>query len=103
MDSTIGKLKNELAEIRNQAMTAHIAGDKARAACLTGKAVGMKSTLAIAERILASQDREAIGELQGIERVIEALAPIPECHGQKPVRQQLSAGRISEQSKSGRK
>lgn len=79
MDATIGKLKNELTEIRNQAVTAHIAGDKAKADCLTGKAVGMKSTLAIAERIFKGEDREAIGELEGMERVIEALSPLPKC------------------------
>lgn len=81
MDATIGKLKNELAGIRNQAVTAHIAGDKERADCLTGKAVGMKSTLEIAERVLGGKDREAIGELEGMERVIEALSPLPKCSG----------------------
>ena len=79
MQATIGKLKNELTEIRNQAVTAHIAGDKARADCLTGKAVGMKSTLEIAERVLKARDREAVGELEGMERVIEALSPLPKC------------------------
>lgn len=79
MDVTIGKLKNELKEVRNQAVTAHIAGDKAKADCLTGKAVGMKSTLEIAERVLKAKDREAIGELEGMERVIEALSPLPRC------------------------
>jgi hypothetical protein len=81
MQATIGKLKNELTEIRNQAVTAHIAGDKRRADCLTGKAVGMKSTLEIAERVLKSHDREAVGELEGMERVIEALSPLPKCNG----------------------
>jgi hypothetical protein len=80
MDATIGKLKNELAEIRNQAVSAHIAGDKSKADCLTGKAVGMKSTLAIAERVLNGNDREAVGELEGMERVIEALSPLPKCN-----------------------
>lgn len=79
MDATIGKLKTELVEVRNQAVTAHIAGDKGRADCLTGKAVGMKSTLELAERILKARDREAIGELEGMERVIEALSPLPRC------------------------
>lgn len=79
MDATIGKLKTELSEVRNQAVTAHIAGDKAKADCLTGKAVGMKSTLELAERILKARDREAIGELEGMERVIEALSPLPKC------------------------
>jgi hypothetical protein len=80
MQARIGKLKSELVEIRNQAVTAHIAGDKAKADCLTGKAVGMKSTLEIAERILKAQDREAVGELEGMERVIEALSPLPKCN-----------------------
>jgi hypothetical protein len=80
MDATIGKLKTELSEVRNQAVTAHIAGDKAKADCLTGKAVGMKSTLELAERILKGKDREAIGELEGMERVIEALSPLPRCN-----------------------
>lgn len=80
MDATIGKLKTELKEVRNQAVTAHIAGDKAKADCLTGKAVGMKSTLEIAERILKGTDREAVGELEGMERVIEALSPLPRCN-----------------------
>ena len=81
MDAAIGKLKNELAEVRNQAVSAHIAGDRAKADCLTGKAVGMKSTLEIAERMFKSNDREAIGELEGMERVIEALSPLPKCNG----------------------
>ena len=81
MDATIGKLKNELAEIRSQAVTAHIAGDKGKADCLTGKAVGMKSTLDIAERVLSGKDREAVGELEGMERVIETLSPLPRCNG----------------------
>jgi hypothetical protein len=79
MQATLGKLKNELTEIRNQAVTAHIAGDKARADCLTGKAVGMKSTLEIAERVLKARDREAVGQLEGMERVIGALSPLPKC------------------------
>jgi hypothetical protein len=81
MDAAIGKLKNELAEVRNEAVSAHISGDKAKADCLTGKAVGMKSTLEIAERMFKQKDREAIGELEGMERVIEALSPLPKCNG----------------------
>ena len=80
MDATFGKLKSELADIRNQAVTAHIAGDKAKANCLTGKAVGMKSALEIAERGFKGEDHEAIGELEGMERVISALSPLPKCH-----------------------
>ena len=73
------KLKSELGEVRDQAVTAHIAGDKDRADCLMGKAVGMKSTIELAERILKCKDREAIGEMEGMERVIEALSPLPKC------------------------
>jgi hypothetical protein len=80
MDATFGKLKSELADIRNQAVTAHIAGDKQKANCLTGKAVGMKSTLEIAERVFKGKDTEAVGELEGMERVINALSPIPKCN-----------------------
>jgi len=80
MDATFGKLKSELADIRNQAVTAHIAGEKEKANCLTGKAVGMKSALEIAERIFKTKDKEAIGELEGMERVINALSPLPKCN-----------------------
>ena len=80
MDATFGKLKSELADIRNQAVTAHIAGQKEKANCLTGKAVGMKSALEIAERVFKAKDQEAIGELVGMERVINALSPLPKCN-----------------------
>ncbi len=80
MDSTFGKLKSEPADIRNQAVTAHIAGDKEKANCLTGKAVGMKSALEIAERVFKMKDKEAIGELEGMERVINACSPLPKCN-----------------------
>ena len=79
MNATIGKLRSELREVRNKAVAAHIEGDKAKADCLTGKAVGMKCTLELAERISAAKDREAMGELEGMERVIEALSPLPRC------------------------
>jgi hypothetical protein len=75
----IGELRSELADVRRQAVAAHIAGDKQKADCLTGKAVGMKSTLDIAERIATDEDREAVGELEGMERVILALGPLPKC------------------------
>jgi hypothetical protein len=39
----------------------------------------MKSTLAVVERMFKGTDREAIGELEGMERVIEALSPLPKC------------------------
>ena len=79
MDTQIGKLKHELVELRNQAVAAHIAGNKNRADCLTGKAVGMKSALELAERILKEKDTGAIGQLEGMERVIDELSPLPKC------------------------
>lgn len=79
MESQIGKLKHELAETRNEAVAAHLAGDKARADCLTGKAVGMKSTIDLAERVWRNKDKAAVGELEGMERVIDALSPLPKC------------------------
>lgn len=79
MQKEIGTLRSELAHVRREAVAAYIAGDKAKADCLTGKAVGMKSTLDIAERVAARSDREAVGELQGMQRVINALAPLPQC------------------------
>ena len=79
MEANIGKLKSELAKVRNAAIEAHLSGDRARADCLTGKAVGMKSTLEIVERVLRSKDNEAVGELEGMERVIQVLSPLPRC------------------------
>ncbi|HTG43766.1 MAG TPA: hypothetical protein VK633_04475 [Verrucomicrobiae bacterium] len=79
MEIQIGKLRSELAQIRKEAVAAHIAGDKSKADCLTGKAVGMKSTLDIAERVATRRDREAVGELEGMNRVLTALAPLPNC------------------------
>ena len=37
----IRDLKSELANVRQEAVAAHIAGDRAKAECLTGKAVGI--------------------------------------------------------------
>ncbi|HEV8542052.1 MAG TPA: hypothetical protein VGR78_06655 [Verrucomicrobiae bacterium] len=78
MEKQIGSLRDELAGVRQDAVVAHIAGNKAKAECLTGKAVGMKSILDIAERV-HRKDHEAIGELEGIERVIRGLGTIPRC------------------------
>jgi hypothetical protein len=50
MEMQIGKLKHELAELRNEAAAAHLAGNKHKADCLTGKAVGMKSALLLRDR-----------------------------------------------------
>jgi hypothetical protein len=79
MQKKIVTLRNELAEVRRDAVAAYIAGDKGKADCLTGKAVGMKSTIDIAERAAIRSDREAVGELEGMQRVIDALAPLPQC------------------------
>jgi hypothetical protein len=79
MEMQIGKLKHELAEVRNEAVAAHMAGNKLKADCLTGKAVGMKSALELAERIMREKDTGAIGELEGMERVIDSLSPLPKC------------------------
>lgn len=78
----ISDLRSELAKVRGQAVAAHIAGDKQRADCLTGKAVGMKSTIEVAERAFNGKcDNEAVGELEGMEHVIATLAPVPKCNG----------------------
>lgn len=80
MDGKIKDLKRELANVRKAAVAAHIAGDKDKAECLTGKAVGMQSTLEIAQRaLLENEDRGAVGELEGMERVISLLQPLPRC------------------------
>ena len=79
MQKQIVTLRNELTEVRRDAVAAYIAGDKAKADCLTGKAVGMKSTIDIAERVASRTDCEAVGELEGMQRVISALAPLPSC------------------------
>jgi hypothetical protein len=80
MEERIRQLRRELADVRQDAVAAHIAGDKQRADCLTGKAVGMKSTLDIAERVAARRDHEAVGELEGMGRVLRELAPhLPHC------------------------
>ena len=79
MQKQIGVLRNELTDVRREAVAAYIAGNKEKADCLTGKAVGMKSTLDIAERASARRDREAVGELEGMQRVINALGPLPQC------------------------
>jgi hypothetical protein len=79
MERKIGTLRSELADVRREAVAAYIAGNKSKADCLTGKAVGMKSTLDIAERVAAKKDNEAVGELEGMRRVLNALEPLPNC------------------------
>jgi hypothetical protein len=79
MQAKIGKLRSELGEVRRQAVAAHLAGDKNKADCLTGKAVGMKSTLEVAERVVMKKDPEAVGELEGMQQVLTALNPLPNC------------------------
>lgn len=74
------ELKRELSEVRKEAVAASIAGDRNRADCLTSKAVGMKSTIDLAEKVLdARGHQDAVGELEGVERVISALSPVPKC------------------------
>lgn len=80
MEKQIGKLRDELTELRKDAVEAHLAGDKTKADCLTGKAVGMHSILDLAERVVRHNDREAVGELEGVERAILALGTIPRCN-----------------------
>jgi len=76
----ITDLKSELAKVRQDAVAAHIAGERDKAECLTGKAVGMKSTLEVAEKAMTNyKDPSAVGELEGMERVITALGPVPKC------------------------
>ena len=79
MEMQIGKLKHELAEVRNEAVVAHITGNKLKADCLTGKAVGMKSAIELVERAMREKDTTAVGELEGLEHVIDALSPLPKC------------------------
>lgn len=79
-DSKLLQIKRELAAVRKEAVAAHISGNHSKAECLTGKAVGMKSTLAMVEKAL---DREpcnaSIGELEGMREVIATLGPLPKC------------------------
>ena len=79
MEAKIGQLRSELGEVRRLAVAAYLAGDKNKADCLTGKAVGMKSTLDVAERVALKKDHEAVGELEGMKKVISALGPLPSC------------------------
>ena len=74
------ELKAELARVRKEAVAASIAGDQERAECLTSKAVGMKSTIDIAEKAMGgSRDQSAVGELEGMEHVLTKLTPVPKC------------------------
>ena len=81
MDSgKLKELKAELSRVRKEAVAASIAGHQARAECLTSKAVGMKGTIEIAEKALSEErDHGAVGELEGMERVLAALSPLPKC------------------------
>jgi hypothetical protein len=74
------ELKTELANVRKEAVAAHIAGNREKAECLTGKAVGMKTTLEVVEKVIGTAaDKAAVGELEGMERVIKAIGPVPKC------------------------
>jgi hypothetical protein len=76
----ISNLKSELASVRQEAVAAHIAGNRDKAECLTGKAVGMKSTIEVVEKVITNQrDTSAVGELEGMERVLSTLGPVPKC------------------------
>ena len=80
MKGRIKNIQRELDNIIQAALAAHIAGDKARADCLTGKAVGMKTTLEIAERSLDLKDGSAaVGELEGMDRALTLLRPLRSC------------------------
>ena len=80
MTGKIKDLQKELDGIRQAAVAAHIAGDKDRADCLTGKAVGLKTTLEIAERAMSrTNGHSAVGELEGMERAIALLQPLQKC------------------------
>lgn len=79
MHEQIKALRKELTALRNEAVAAHIAGDTEKADCLTGKAVGIKSTLDLAERVVEGKDRVAIGELEGMAKVVHKLTPVPKC------------------------
>ena len=73
-------LKEDLSEVRQSAVVARICGEKDKAECLTGKALGMRHAIALAEKVAGNRsERFAAGELEGIEHVIEALKPIPQC------------------------
>ena len=79
-EGKIQTLKAELAHVRREAVAASIAGDHERAECLTSKAVGMKGTIETAEKALSrSRDHGAVGELEGVERVLQVLNPLPKC------------------------
>lgn len=79
-EGKINELKAELAQVRREAVAASISGDHERAECLTSKAVGMKGTIETAEKALAKvRDQSAVGELEGMERVLRVLNPLPKC------------------------
>lgn len=78
--SKILELKKELGVVRESAVAAHISGDRQRADCLTGKAVGMKSALQLVDKAMTNgNDPESIGELEGIARVVKQLGSVPKC------------------------
>ena len=77
MKKSIEHLRNEIESLRGQAVRAHMLGNKPAAECLTGKVIGMKTTLNIVDRL--ADDPKAVGEIEGMERVIEVLGPLPRC------------------------
>jgi hypothetical protein len=79
MQGKFRNLSQDLAKLQKEAASAHIAGDRAKAECLTGKAVGIKHTMEIAERAFLDDNQAAVGELEGMEHVIKALQPLKRC------------------------
>lgn len=79
MQGKIRELQKELAKLQQEVVSAHIAGERVRAECLTGKAVGMKSALDLAEKAFLDDNPSAAGELEGMERVIVRLQPLKRC------------------------
>lgn len=77
-ENNIARLRDAVYDVRDSAVAARIKGNHLEAECLTGKAVGMKAALSLAQRAL-EDDPAAKGELQGFEDVLELLKPIPKC------------------------
>ena len=78
-ENEITKLREALHDVRDLAVNARIKGNHEEAECLTGKAVGMKAAMSLAQRAL-EDDPAAKGELEGFENVLELLKPVPKCN-----------------------
>jgi hypothetical protein len=79
MEGKFRELHRVLAKLQQEVASAHIAGERSRAECLTGKAVGIKNTMEIAEQAFLQNNQSAVGELEGMEHVIRALQPLKRC------------------------